>query len=83
VRPVWYERVTDRVLVDTAGLTVVSYTTQGYLAHKKTQLPLGPPQEPRHGRTVGSYRVAVSYERGSPVHCTRRFRVVSAGKFEK
>ena len=27
--------------------------------------PLGPPQEPRHGPTVGSYGVAVSYKRGS------------------
>ena len=29
--------------------------------------PLGLPQEPRHGPPVGSYRVAVSYERGTPV----------------
>ena len=38
----------------------------GYLAHKKTQPPLGPPQEPRHGPTVESYGVGVSYERGTP-----------------
>ena len=28
---------------------------QGYLAHKKTTTPLGSPQSPRDGRTVGSY----------------------------
>ena len=28
---------------------------QGYLAHKKTPTPLGPPQDPRHRPTVGSY----------------------------
>ena len=27
---------------------------QGYLAHKKTPHPLGPPQDPRHRLTVGS-----------------------------
>jgi len=42
-------------------------SVQGYLAHKKTPTRLGPPQEPRHGPTVGSYAVAVSYERGTPV----------------
>jgi len=42
---------------------------QGYLAHKKTPTPLGPPQDPRHRPTVGSYGVAVSYTRGSPVTC--------------
>ena len=40
---------------------------QGYLADKKPPPPLGPPQEPRHGPTVGSYGVAVSYKRGTPV----------------
>ena len=29
--------------------------------------PLGPAEEPRHGPTVGSYGVAVSYERGTLV----------------
>jgi len=29
---------------------------------------LGPPWEPRHGLDVGSYGVAVSYERGTLVH---------------
>ena len=41
---------------------------QGYLAHKKLPTPLGLPQGPRHGPTVGSYGVAVSYKRGTPVH---------------
>ena len=40
---------------------------QGYLAHKKPPPPLGPPKQPRHGPTVGSYGVGVSYERGTPV----------------
>ena len=43
------------------------FHVQGYLAHKKPPFPLGPPYEPRHGPTVGSYGVAVSYERGTPV----------------
>ena len=40
---------------------------QGHRAHKKPPPPLGPPQGPRHGATVGSFGVAVSYERGTPV----------------
>ena len=40
---------------------------QGHLAHKTPPPPLGPPWEPRHGPTVGSYGVGVSYERGTPV----------------
>ena len=40
---------------------------QGYLAHKKPPPHLGPPKEPRHGPTVGSYGETVSYERGTPV----------------
>jgi len=40
---------------------------QGYLAHKKTPPPLGPPKGPRHSPTVGSYGEAFSYERGTPV----------------
>ena len=35
-------------------------TQQGYLAHKQTPAPRGPPWEPRHGPTAGSYGVAVS-----------------------
>ena len=29
--------------------------------------PVGPPQEPRHGPTVGSYGLAISDVRGTPV----------------
>ena len=40
---------------------------QGYLADKK-MLPLrGPPWGPEHRPTAGSYGVAFSYERGTPV----------------
>ena len=42
-------------------------TIQGYLAHKKTPTPLGPPQDPMHSPTVGSCGGAVSYERGTTV----------------
>jgi len=45
-------------------------TLQGYLAHKKTRNPLGPPYGPRHGPNVGSYEAAVSHERGSLVPLT-------------
>ena len=37
-----------------------------YLTHKKTPTPLGPPNEPRHGPTVGSYGVAVSHKNVAP-----------------
>ena len=33
---------------------------QGYLAHKKTPTPLGPPQDPCHRPTVGSHGGAFS-----------------------
>ena len=33
---------------------VKSLIVQGYLAHKKTHPPLGPPLDPRHRPTVGS-----------------------------
>ena len=37
--------------------------------------PLGPPQEPRHGPTVGSYGMAASYKRGTPVgECIQQFQ---------
>ena len=39
---------------------------QGYLAHKKTPTPLGPPYDPRQRSTVGSLGGAFSYERGTP-----------------
>ena len=41
---------------------------QGYLAHKKPPPPLGPPQGPRQRPSVGSYGVAFSDERVTPVH---------------
>ena len=40
---------------------------QGYLAHKKLPPPLGPPWETRHGPTVGSYEVTISYKQGTRV----------------
>jgi hypothetical protein len=43
------------------------HTLQGYLAHKKPQPPLSPPQEPRYDPTVGSYGVVVFCKRGNPV----------------
>jgi len=42
-------------------------SVQGYLAHKKPPLPLGPPYGPRRGPTVGCKGGAVAYERGNPV----------------
>ena len=44
---------------------------QGYLAHKKMPTLLGPPLDPRHRSTVGSQGGAFSYERGTPVGCTK------------
>jgi hypothetical protein len=44
---------------------------QGYLAHKKTPIPLGLPQNPRHRPTVGSWGEVVFYERGAPVVAAR------------
>ena len=35
---------------------------QGYLAHKKTPTPLGPPYDPRHMPTVGPQGGAFSCE---------------------
>ena len=32
----------------------LSFKIQGYLAHKKTPTPVGPPSDPRHRPTVGS-----------------------------
>ena len=42
-----------------------SLSLQGYLAHKKTLTPLGPPYDPTHRPTVGSYEGLFCYERGS------------------
>ena len=36
--------------ISTVKMTLV----QGYLVHKKTPAPLGPPYDPRHRPTVGS-----------------------------
>ena len=52
----------------------LSCGAQGHLARKKEPHPLGPPEEPRHGPIAGSYGVAVSYERGTPLG----FRVQSS-----
>ena len=49
--------------------TVVD-TLQGCLTHNKMPTPLGPPKDPRYRATVGSYRVAFSYELGIPVGVT-------------
>ena len=49
----------------------VCLTVQGYLAHKNTPTPVGPPEGPRHMTSVGSYGAAVSYERGTPVERMR------------
>ena len=35
-----------------------SLAVQGYLAHKKTPTPPGPPYDPRHRPTVGSWGIA-------------------------
>ena len=64
-----------------------SRTLQGYLAHKKTPTPLGPPWDPRHGATIGFYEKAFSYERGTPVHAVEQDRstlhaVVDDGRLE-
>ena len=40
---------------------------QGHLAHKKQPLRLGPPKDPKHGRSVGFEGRAFSYEPGTPV----------------
>ena len=39
----------------------------GYLFHKKTLTPLGPPQGPGHWPTAGSEGVAFFYKRDTPV----------------
>jgi len=41
--------------------------------------PLGPPYEPRYGPTVGSYGVAVSYKRGTPVRNVQSASNLSMG----
>ena len=46
-----------------------SYSTGVLRSSETAPPPLGQPSEPRHGSTVGSYGVAVSYKRGTPVTC--------------
>ena len=40
---------------------------QGYVAHKKTSTPLGPPYNTTHRPTVGSCGVGGCYKLGNPV----------------
>ena len=40
---------------------------QGYLAHKKAPISLGTPYGPGHNPTIVSWKVVLSYERGTPV----------------
>ena len=42
-------------------------TLQGYLAHKKTHPPLGPPEAPEHRPTVGALEGAISCKLGTPL----------------
>jgi len=46
-------------------IILVKFRLQGYLAHRKTPTPLGPPLDPRHMPTIGSLGCAFSYERGT------------------
>ena len=64
-----YTFTCGRDVKDRAGRTTgYIYSVQGYLAHKKTPNPLGPPLDPRHrpvdGKVLGG---GGSYERGTPV----------------
>jgi len=43
--------------------------------HKQPPPPPAPPWEPTHGRTVGSYEVAVSYERATLVNPKPKWHV--------
>jgi len=43
------------------------HALQGYLAHKETPPPLGPPWDHGHHINVGSYGQTLSHERGTPV----------------
>jgi hypothetical protein len=53
--------------MDAARTRLPTKPLRGCLAHKKPPPLLGPPEEPRHGPTVGSYGVVDPYERGTPV----------------
>ena len=53
--PVSRETVRHDGVLDAPGLaTFETIELQGYLAHKKTPNPLGPPRDPRQRPTVGS-----------------------------
>ena len=47
-------RVAEYSGEETALMQVAYCSLQGYLAHKKTPIPLGQPYDPRHSPTVGS-----------------------------
>jgi hypothetical protein len=49
------------------GSPSASLPVQGFLAHKKTPMPLGPPYDPKHGPTAGSSGGAFSCKGGTPV----------------
>ena len=65
--------------VPTQDCRGIGNAIQGYLAHKKTLTPQGPPWAPWHRATVGSYGEAFSYERVTPaVHRVVRCRAKRA-----
>ena len=49
------------------GVRVVHLHVQGYLVHKKTPKPVGPPQDPRHRPAVGLYRSTSLIRNSSPL----------------
>ena len=61
------DATTQKIMSDPVLADVMSDPVQGYLAHQKQPLSLGPLQGPRHIPAVGSSGGAVSYERGTPV----------------
>ena len=56
------------------GCQGAGVSTQGYLAHKKTAIPLGPPYGLGHEPTVGSQKREYFYERGIPVRPRQALR---------
>ena len=65
-----------RQLLDNCVMPKVTVLVQGYLANKRTPTPRGPPQDFMQRPTVGSWGVAFSYKRGTPVHTHHRLRAV-------
>ena len=57
---------------DADPLSVPRRASRGTSLTRNRPPPLGPPQGPRHSPTVGSYGVAGSYKRGTPVPFPRR-----------